>query len=143
MVSDDLLQKLKALRDGEGERSPSDALVLCEALKQLAAENEDIKEEVEDMDTMVIQFEWTDVGYKYWLKAGEGEVDYGEGEADDPTATMKATSTTWAGMGRGEIDGTSAYMSGDLQIDGQLQDAIAYGELNSMVGEVLSELRGE
>ena len=143
MVSDDLLQKLKALRDGEGERSPSDALLLCEAMKQLAAENDDIKEEVEDMDTILVQFDWTHVGYKYWVKVGEGEVDYGEGETKDPTVTMKATSTTWVGMGAGEIDGTSAYMSGDLQIDGNLQDAIAYGELNGLVGEVLKELRGE
>ncbi len=143
MVSDDLLQKLKKLRDGEGERSPSDALLLCEALKQLATENDDIKEEVEDMDTILVQFDWTDVGYKYWVKVGEGEVDYGEGEVDDPSVTMKATSTTWAGMGAGEIDSTSAYMSGDLQIDGNLQDAIAYGEINGLVGEVLKELRGE
>jgi len=143
MVSDDLLQKLKALRDGEGERSPSDALLLCEALKQLATENEDIKEEVEDMDTILVQLVWTDVDYKYWVKVGEGEVDYGEGETKDPSVTMKATSTTWAGMGSGEIDGTSAYMSGDLQIDGTLQDAIAYGEINGMVGDALKELRGE
>lgn len=143
MVSDDLLQKLKALRDGEGERSPSDALLLCEAMKQLAAENEDIKEEVEDMDTILVQFVWPDVGYKYWVKIGEGEVDYAEGEAEDPTATMKATSTTWAGIAAGEIDATSAYMSGDLQIDGNLQDAIAYGEINGMVGDELKELRGE
>ena len=92
------------------------------------------------MDTILVQFDWTDVGYKYWIKVGEGNVDYAEGEAEDPTVTMKATSVTWAGMGSGEIDATSAYMSGDLQIDGNLQDAIAYGELNSLVGEVLSEM---
>ncbi len=143
MVSDDLLQKLKALRDREGEGTPSDALLLCEAMKQLAAENEDLKEEVEDMDTILVQFVWTDVDYKYWVKVGEGEVDYGEGETEDPSVTMKATSTTWAGMGAGEIDATSAYMSGDLQIEGNLQDAIAYGELNGMVGDALSELRGD
>lgn len=143
MVSEDLLQKLKAMSDGEGERKPSDVLLLCEALKQLATENEDIKEEVEDMDTILVQFEWIDVGYKYWVKLGEGEVDYGEGEAEDPSVTMKAVSTTWAGMGSGEIEATSAYMSGDLQIEGNLQDAIAYGEINGMVGDVLKEMRGE
>ncbi len=143
MVSEDLLQKLKALRDASGERKPSDALVLCEAMKQLAQENEDIKEEVEDMDTIVVQFIWTDVDYHYWVKVGEGKVEYGEGDVEDPSVTMKATSTTWAGMGAGEIEATSAYMSGDLQIEGNLQDAIAYGEINNMVGEVLSELRGD
>ncbi len=143
MVSEDLLKSLKDLRDGTGERKPSDALLLCEALKQLAVENEDIKEEIEDMDLTVVQFEYTDVGYKYWIKFGEGQVEYGEGEVEDPTATMKAASPTWAGMGSGEIDGTSAYMSGDLQIEGNLQDAIAYGEINGMVGDVLKEMGGE
>ncbi|MFX1503594.1 MAG: SCP2 sterol-binding domain-containing protein [Promethearchaeota archaeon] len=140
MVSDDLLKKLKDIREGVGERQPSDALLLAEALKQLAKENEDIKEEVEDMDTIIVQFEYTDSEFKYWVKVGEGEVEYGEGEADDPTVTMKAAGATWAGMGSGEIDATSAYMSGDLQIEGNLQDAIAYGEVNGLVGEVLSEL---
>jgi putative sterol carrier protein len=143
MVSEDLLKKLAAMRDGEGERKPSDALLLCEAFKQLAAENEDIKEEVEDMDLTVVQFEWSDVGYKYWVKFGEGQVDYAEGEAEDPSVTMIATSTTWGGLGSGEIDATSAYMAGDLQIEGNLQDAIAYGEVNGMVGDVLRELGGE
>ncbi len=143
MVSEDLLKKLKDLREGVGERQPSDALLLAEALKQLAVENEDIKEEVEDMDTLIAQFVVTDVDYKYWVKVGEGQVDYGEGEAEDPTVTMKATGATWAGMATGEVDGTSAYMSGDLQIEGNLQDSIAYGEINSMVGEALRELGGE
>jgi putative sterol carrier protein len=143
MVSTDLLKKLKDLRDGVGERQPSDALLLAEALKQLAVENEDVKEEVEDMDTILVQFEYTDVDYKYWVKVGEGEVEYAEGVAEDPSVTMKASGATWAGMGSGEIDATSAYMSGDLVIEGNLQDAIAYGEINGLVGDVLSELRNE
>ncbi|MFX1591862.1 MAG: SCP2 sterol-binding domain-containing protein [Promethearchaeota archaeon] len=143
MVSEDLLKKLKDMRDGVGERKPSDALLLLEALKQLAQENEEIKEEVEDMDTLIAQFEFTDVGYKYWLKVGEGEVDFAEGDAEDPSVTLKATALTWAGLGSGELDSTSAYMSGDLQIEGNLQDAITYGELNGLVGDVLKELGGE
>ncbi len=143
MVSEDLIKKLTDLRDGKGERKPSDALVLCEALKQLAVENEDLKEEIEDMDLTIVQFEWTDAGYKYWVKFGEGQVEYAEGEAEDPSVTMKATAATWGGMGSGEIDSTSAYMSGDLQIEGNLQDAIAYGEINGMVGDILKEMGGE
>ena len=143
MVSEELAKKLKDLRDGVGERQPSDALLLAEALKQLAVENEDIKEEVEDMDTILAQFVVTDIDYKYWVKVGEGQVDYGEGETEEPTVTMKATGATWAGMATGEVDGTSAYMSGDLQIEGNLQDSIAYGEINSMVGEALKKLGGE
>jgi len=139
----DLLKKLADLRDGKGERKPSDALLLLEALKQLSVENEEIKEEVEDMDTIIAQFVWTDADYQYWLKVGEGVVDFAEGEADDPSVTLKAEAATWAGLGSGELDSTSAYMSGDLQIEGNLQDAIAYGDLNSLVGDTLRELGGE
>jgi len=134
-----LLKKLAELRDGEGERKPSDALILAEALKQLAEENDDIKEEVEDMDQIILQFEYIDVDYKYWIKVGEGTVDYGEGEVDDPSATLKATGATWGALGSGELDSTSAYMSGDLQIEGDLQAAISYGEINGLMMEVLEE----
>lgn len=135
-----LLKKLAALRDGEGERKPSDALILAEALKQLAEENDDLKEEVEDMDQITLQFEYTDTEFKYWIKVGEGTVDFGEGDADDPSATMKATGATWASLGSGELESTSAYMSGDLQIEGDLQAAISYGDINALMMEVLEEL---
>lgn len=138
-----LLKKLAELRDREGERKPSDALILAEALKQLAEENDEIKEEVEDMEEIIVQFEYTDVDYKYWVKVGEGSVDYGEGEAEDPSVTMKATGATWTGLGTGELDRTGAYMSGELQIDGDLQAAISYGEINGIMRDILRELSGE
>ena len=139
----ELLKKLAALRDRKEERKPSDALLLLEALKQLAQENEDIKDEVEDIDPFVAQFEWTDVDYKYWLKVGEGEVEYAEGEVEDPSVTLKATTLIWTRLGSRELDSTNAYMSGDLIIEGSLQDAITYGELNGLVGDILRELGGD
>ncbi len=136
----DLLKKLAELRDGEGERKPSDALVLAEVLKQLAKENDELKEEIEDIEEFILQFEYTDVDYKYWVKIGEGSVDYGEGEAEDPAATMKATGAIWTSLGTGELEATNAYMSGDLQIDGDLQAAITYGEINGIMRDVLEDL---
>lgn len=138
----ELLKKLAELRDGEGERKPSDALILAEALKQLAAESDELKEEVEDVEEIIVQFEYTDADYKYWVKVGEGSVDYGEGEADEPSVTMKASGATWAGLGSGELESTNAYMSGDLQIEGDLQAAITYGELNGIMRDILEELSG-
>ena len=53
---------------------------------------------------------------------------------------MKAAGATWAGLGTGEIESTSAYMAGDLQIEGDLQAAITYGEINGMMRDILEEL---
>jgi len=138
MVDENLVKELKEMRS-KGPAQPSDALKMYEFIKQLAAENEELKEELEDMDKMIVQMEVTDVDFKYWVSFGEGEVDYGEGVSDDATVTMKAAQATWTGLSSGEIDSTSAYMSGDLVIEGNLQDAIAYGETLGLAMELGAE----
>ena len=134
MVDENLIKELKEMRE-KGQSQPSDALKMYEFVKQMAEESEDLKEELEDIDAMAVQLVVTDVNYKYWVKLGDGKIDYGEGEADDPSVTMSATGATWAGLGSGELDSTSAYMSGDLVIEGNLQDAIAYGEVIGLAME--------
>jgi len=134
MVDQNLVKELKEMRT-KGASQPSDALKLFEFVKQLAKESEDLKEELDDIDTTVVQLVVTDIDYKYWVKMGDGTVEYSEGEAEDPSVTMSATGATWTGMSSGEIDSTSAYMSGDLVIDGNLQDAIAFGEIQSIAME--------
>lgn len=134
MVDQKIVDELKEMRK-KGPSAPSDSLKLFEFVKQLAEESEDLKEELEDMDATVVQLIVTDVNYKYWVKMGDGTVDYGEGEGEDPSVTMSATGATWTGMSSGEIESTSAYMSGDLVIDGNLQDAIAFGEIQSIAME--------
>ena len=138
MVDQNLINELKAAKD-QKTRSPSYALKLFEFAKQVAEEDEEIKEELEDVDILV-QLVMSDIDYKYWMKLGEGKIEYGEGEADDPSVTLSATGATWAGIGSGEIESTAAYMSGDLQIEGNLQDAIQYGEIYGMAMEKFEDL---
>ncbi len=141
MVSEETLKKLKELQE-KGATEPRDALVLFNAYKEIAQEDEDIKEELEDLDIIVVQNVYTDADFKYWVKLGEGKYDVGEGVADDATVTMSANTATWSGLGSGEMDATSAYMSGDLAIEGNLQDAIAYGEILEMFRDFLEDLQG-
>jgi putative sterol carrier protein len=138
MVDENLLKELKEIRE-KGQSQPSDALKMFEFIKQLGQENEELKEELEDMDKLVVQMEVTDIDYKFWVSFGEGAVDYGEGASDEATVTMKATQDTWAGLSSGDIDATSAYMSGDLVIEGNLQDAIAFGEIQGLATELGAE----
>jgi len=100
MVDENLIKELKEMR-AKGASQPSDALKMYEFVKQMAEESEDLKEELEDIDAMAVQLVVTDVNYKYWVKLGDGKIDYGEGEADDPSVTMSATGATWAGLSSG------------------------------------------
>jgi putative sterol carrier protein len=142
MVDENLIKKLKEMRE-KGPSAPSDALHMYEFVKQLAEEEEELKEELEDIDEMLVQLVVTDADYKYWVKIGGGKLDYGEGEAEDPSVTMSATGAIWTGLSSGDLDSTSAYMSGDLVIEGNLQDAIAYGEVLGLAMDLGADYLGD
>ena len=109
-------------------------------MKQASAEIDDLKEELEDIDQFVAQMVVEDKDYKWWVKIGDGAFDYGEGEGADVSFTMSANWETLSGLMSGEVDGTSAYMSGDLKIEGNLQDTMAYGEYLAFAAETLQEM---
>jgi len=141
MVDLDLANEVKELTEkGTMKDDPKNILKLMELLKQVSVEDEELKEELEDMDKIVGQMVITDKDFKYWLSSGEGVFDYGEGETEDPTFTMKANWETMGGMMSGEVDGTAAYMSGDLVIEGNLQDTMAYGEFMRIAVEAMQKL---
>jgi len=139
MVDEALANEVKKLRD-EGMSDPKGVLKIFELMKQASAEIDDLKEELEDIDQFVGQMVVEDKAFKWWVKIGDGAFDYGEGAAEDPSFTMTANWETMGGLMSGEVDGTSAYMSGDLKIEGNLQDTMAYGEYLAFAAETLQEL---
>ena len=139
MVDEALAKEVKKLRD-DGMSDPKDILKIFELMKQASAEIDDLKEELEDIDQFIGQMVIEDKGFKWWVKIGDKEFDYGEGEGADPSFTMTANWETMSGLMSGEVDGTSAYMSGDLKIEGNLQDTMAYGEYLAFAAETLQEL---
>lgn len=139
MVDEALANEVRKIRD-EGMSDSKDILKIFELMKQASAELDDLKEELEDIDQFVGQLVIEDKGFKWWAKIGDGIFDYGEGEGEDPSFTMSANWDTMSGLMSGEIDGTSAYMSGDLKIEGNLQDTMAFGEYLAFAAETLQEL---
>ncbi len=62
MVDENLVKELKEMR-AKGPSKPSDALKMYEFVKQMVDESEDLKEELDDIDTMVVQLVVTDVDF--------------------------------------------------------------------------------
>ena len=142
MVDQALLDKLKKMRDNPESAGNDAALTIFGIFKQLAEEDEELKEEIEDMD-LCMQFiilEGDNEAYKYWVSIRDNTIDAGEGDGPDVTVTLKASREVLAGMLTREVDATAAYMAGDLHIEGSLQDAMAFGEVSSLAGDLLSEL---
>ena len=140
MVDEALLKKIKAAQDaGASAASAEEIMLMYEFTKQISVENEDLKEELEDMDIAISQI-LTDIDKKYWLTVKEGTLDYGEGDVDNPSFTMSSTLEVGAGILMGEVDATSAYMAGDITVEGNLQDAMAFQEIIELALEAYEDL---
>ena len=139
MVDQALIDKLKGLMDDPSAATIEDYPQLLEFLKQVSKENDDLKEELEDMD-IVVQMVITDKDKKFWLKAQEGNIDAGEGDVDNPSFTFSAAFETAVGMLTGEVDATSAYMAGDITVEGNLQDAMAFQEILELAMEAFEDM---
>ncbi|TFG25182.1 MAG: hypothetical protein EU529_01995 [Promethearchaeota archaeon] len=140
MVDEALLKSLKAKFDGGADAAkPEDMIDVFKFFKAVSKENEDLAEELEDMDIAVQQI-LTDVDKKFWIKAQNGDISYGEGEIDNPSFTFSCTMAVGAGMLFGEVDATSAYMAGDITVEGNLQDAMAFQEIIELAMEAFEDL---
>ncbi|GAG87263.1 unnamed protein product [marine sediment metagenome] len=67
-------------------------------------------------------------------------VEFGEGDVENPSFTFSATKEIGAGMLFGEVDATSAYMAGDITVEGNLQDAMAFQEIIELALEALEDM---
>ena len=140
MVDLTLLMELRnAIDKGAEFATLDDILNTFEFFKQIANENIDLKEELEDMDIR-IQIIITDISEQLWLLITDGKLEYGKGFIERPSFTFTCTKDIAAGMILGEIDATSAYMAGDITVDGNLQDAMAYQEIIELALEAFEDL---
>ena len=140
MVDESLLKDLKAAQDaGAASAGVPEMMKVFEFIKQISTENEDLKEELEDMD-IAIQMVISDADKKFWLTVKEGDLDFGDGEVDNPSFTMSSNLEVGAGILMGEVDATSAYMAGDITVEGNLQDAMAFQEIIELALEAYEDL---
>jgi putative sterol carrier protein len=99
--------------------------------------SEEVRNEVSDWDR-VIQFKAQGAKTCY-LKVAGGKMTAHLGEAGTPDVTFETNSAEdLMGMLTGAMDGTQMYMSGKLRIDGQLTDAIKFGNIGQLLQKVLT-----
>jgi putative sterol carrier protein len=140
MVDAKLVAEVKKLIEaGADAATPENLITMYKLYQAIAKENDDLKEELEDMDITVQQV-ITDKNVKFWMKAKEGTLEYGKGDVADPSFTFSCTMAVGAGMLYGEVDATSAYMAGDITVEGNLQDAMAFQEIIELAMEAFEDL---
>ncbi len=137
MVDKNKVKEMKAKIE-DGSFNVKDIPSYLNVMMSLCNESDDIKEEVEGWDR-VFQFKIGD-SLKVWLSAKEGKFTTGVGDATNPDITLEMTDSVGAGIFDGDVDATSAYMSGDLKVVGPLPDAVKFRTITEMVREALDDL---
>jgi putative sterol carrier protein len=116
--------------------------IMGKSLEEIAKVDEEFKEDMEDIEG-TIQWKIGDIrGYQVF---DEGNYSFVmDEEAEDPDAVMILEDLDFAQQFfSGEVDGTSAYMSGDLKIEGNLQLIMNYGSLAEYIADYLAPIRPE
>jgi putative sterol carrier protein len=116
--------------------------IMAKGFEEIAKVDEEFQEDLEDIDGIV---QWNIGNIRAYLKFDEGKYSFEmDKEADDPDVTMILEDIDFARkFFNGEEDGTAAYMSGDLKIEGNLQLTMTYGSLAEYLGDYLKFLRPE
>ncbi|MHA1648683.1 MAG: SCP2 sterol-binding domain-containing protein [Candidatus Helarchaeota archaeon] len=114
--------------------------IMGKGLEELSKVDEELQEEIEDFDAIL---QWK-VGenLKMYLEISDGKITaHLDEEHDEPTVTFVVDDYAKAReILSGEVDGTSAYMSGDLKMEGDMQAGMRMGQLGELLQEALTDL---
>ena len=140
MVDQALVDELKGIMEaGAGSAKPEHALRVFEFFKQVADENEEIQEELEDIEISA-QIILSDVDKKFWVKVADSKIEYGEGALDGASFILTSNLEKGSGILIGETDATSAYMAGEISVEGSLPDALSFQSVVELAMEVFEEI---
>ena len=140
MVNQRLLKKLKEKYEAGPESvSIADLPLLFRFSKELLTENEELREEYMDVE-MNVALVLTDFDKKFWVKIKDADFEYGEGAIEDASFTLTASSNAMIKILFGETDATSAYMAGEISVEGDLARAMEFNEIIELGMEQFEEL---
>ena len=128
MVEETLVNKIKEIiKKGANSAEPDDILKIFELYKQISDEVDFLKQDLneEKMDGQIV---FSDIGQRYWLKASEGKVEYGEGKIKKPLFTIAASKDVGMGLLLGELDANIVSPLGKLKAGGNIKNLRAFQE---------------
>ncbi|MHA1192494.1 MAG: SCP2 sterol-binding domain-containing protein [Promethearchaeota archaeon] len=143
MVNLELLNEIK-IKLSDGSAMPEDCLKLFEIYKQISSENAGLKEEFDDMGMLDMDFLGqiiiSDDNKKFWLKFKEGKVDYGEGDANNPSLAFTTNMDTFTGILFGNIEISGAHEAGDVSFDGGSEALMDLQAITSILNDFLQNI---
>jgi len=114
--------------------------IMLKSIEEIAKVDEELQEELEDIDGKI---QWKIASFKGYQVIEDGKYSFAmDAEVDDPDVTFIIEKAEFAqSFFSGQADATSAYMSGDLKIEGDLQLAMSFGSVAEFIADYLEPIR--
>ncbi|MHA1230657.1 MAG: SCP2 sterol-binding domain-containing protein [Candidatus Helarchaeota archaeon] len=109
--------------------------ILFSGMKELLDASEEAQEELEDMEDMSLVISVPDMNLGIYIKIEDGKLDAGEGELEEADLKIKMGQDTFMKMVSGDIDAMQAYMSGEIQLEGDMTKAMAIRPLFDILAD--------
>jgi putative sterol carrier protein len=117
----------------EGSFGAEDFKDYFTVLTQISNNTEDIQDEVEGFDrTFLYKIDGRPLA---WLRIKDKRFEMGSGDIEGADITLDMNEELAIGIFSGQVDPTAAYMSGDLRVDGVINDAIVLQNILELVLE--------
>ncbi|NMC07359.1 MAG: SCP2 sterol-binding domain-containing protein [Candidatus Lokiarchaeota archaeon] len=109
-----------------------------ELLCALGNTEDDMKDEYEDF-TKTYQFAVSDKPESewMWLKVEKGKFSSGKGKIDKKDLTFTMTSQLAADMISGKVNSNSAFLSGQLKLEGSVKDGAKFQGMQAIMRDLL------
>lgn len=106
-----------------------------EGMTELIENSEEAKEELGDMDDMKIMMTVPDLDIAMFMQIEGGKFKAGSGQVDEPDLTISINKETFLKQMQGQSDMMSAYMSGDIKMEGEMAKAMALRPLLEILSD--------
>lgn len=113
---------------------PKDFPLFLKAIEEISATSGELQEELSGMEETAINFVITGIIAGH-IRVEGGRLTGGEGVLDDADLTIEMTEEVAKGMVTGETDVASAYMAGNIKLEGDMAQAMKLRPILEVVTE--------
>ncbi len=106
----------------------------------LSEENQELREELDELKTNIVQTKLENPDFAYWVEFGNGKFKVGKGETSDATINIKCSQEVWSDILAGRTDSYSEFFKGNLKVEGDLQYFVVYIDLLDLISEINQEV---
>ncbi len=118
----------------------SSILEIFYGFERLSEENQELRQELDELKTNIVQIKLENPDFAYWVEFGNGKFKVGKGEISGATIDIKCSQEVWSDILAGRKVSYSEFFKGTLKVEGDLQYFVVFVDLLEVISEISQEV---